>query len=634
MKLHKSSDRLWSAIFCVIVYDNLLTFCLSFLFQTILAQALFDNLADAPDELSFRKGDIVTVIEQDVDGINGWWLCLLHGRQGIVPGNRLKIVPSYNLDNVDKKPNRGSYSTDDLSDSFDGGSFSDGQLHQSPDYDIPPEPVKANHGEIIDYPTPGNVNVTSYHNPEEVYDFPKADFDLVYDTPKTDQLVGEEMYDIPPTASDGQKGMGSAEIYDIPSTIRGVNGYQNQGHPRTPEYQNTKSRGVSMHEYQNLQTDFDALPRDPNTLIQIGAPVSEDIYDFPKSKPTGGQEIYAFPPRSPKIKSQAQYSTPKKGPSNTSVNNNLSPTQEIYDTPPKTSNQEIYDIPPSQSNNEIYDIPPNQQSNNSPAPRQEIYDLPPPADFRDDNSSSSAIPGSVDSLLENLYDYAPSDPKKMLAINNNRNVSRGSPVPSNVSTEIYDIPPNLKQTPSHGMEIYDAPPVHRGGPAGKYGDDIYDTPPAVRNGLFVNNNHGNDIYDTPPIVRGMTTPSVNTGAEIYDIPPHMRGSSTPNNEVYDSPPVQCNTQRRPSAEPMSDGLETQDIYAVPQRHDVNKVMSDIGAAYGSHRRSRRNRNSNKVSTSMMDDDDYVDYADIYGKEPPGDMVKEINKVSVEFTHHS
>ncbi|CAG5958587.1 unnamed protein product, partial [Menidia menidia] len=58
----------------------------------ILAKALYDNVAESPDELSFRKGDIMTVLERDTQGLDGWWLCSLHGRQGIVPGNRLKIL--------------------------------------------------------------------------------------------------------------------------------------------------------------------------------------------------------------------------------------------------------------------------------------------------------------------------------------------------------------------------------------------------------------------------------------------------------------------------------------------------------------------------------------------------------------
>lgn len=66
----------------------------------MLAKALYDNVAESPDELSFRKGDIMTVLERDTQGLGGWWLCSLHGRQGIVPGNRLKILVGMH----DKKP--------------------------------------------------------------------------------------------------------------------------------------------------------------------------------------------------------------------------------------------------------------------------------------------------------------------------------------------------------------------------------------------------------------------------------------------------------------------------------------------------------------------------------------------------
>ncbi|KAI9588450.1 hypothetical protein GQX74_004295 [Glossina fuscipes] len=61
----------------------------------LYAKALYDNVADSPDELAFRKGDILAVIEQDTDGLVGWWLCTLRGRQGLCPGNRLRILNSY-----------------------------------------------------------------------------------------------------------------------------------------------------------------------------------------------------------------------------------------------------------------------------------------------------------------------------------------------------------------------------------------------------------------------------------------------------------------------------------------------------------------------------------------------------------
>jgi len=58
-----------------------------------LARAIYNNEAETPDELSFRKGDVVTVLEQNSSGLQGWWLCCLKGRQGIAPGNRLRLIP-------------------------------------------------------------------------------------------------------------------------------------------------------------------------------------------------------------------------------------------------------------------------------------------------------------------------------------------------------------------------------------------------------------------------------------------------------------------------------------------------------------------------------------------------------------
>ncbi|KAH8274940.1 hypothetical protein KR018_001778 [Drosophila ironensis] len=63
--------------------------------QKLYAKAIYDNYADTQDELSFKKGDILTVIEQDTEGIQGWWLCSLRNRQGLCPGNRLRILNSY-----------------------------------------------------------------------------------------------------------------------------------------------------------------------------------------------------------------------------------------------------------------------------------------------------------------------------------------------------------------------------------------------------------------------------------------------------------------------------------------------------------------------------------------------------------
>ncbi|XP_072314627.1 embryonal Fyn-associated substrate [Eucyclogobius newberryi] len=60
--------------------------------STVLAKALFDNTAESPEELAFRKGDILMVLEKEQAGGPGWWLCSLHGRQGIAPANRLRLL--------------------------------------------------------------------------------------------------------------------------------------------------------------------------------------------------------------------------------------------------------------------------------------------------------------------------------------------------------------------------------------------------------------------------------------------------------------------------------------------------------------------------------------------------------------
>nr|XP_055040888.1 cas scaffolding protein family member 4 [Misgurnus anguillicaudatus] len=60
--------------------------------ETLFAKALFDNTAESEDELAFRKGDIIVVLERNVVGSIGWWKCSLRGRQGLAPANRLGIL--------------------------------------------------------------------------------------------------------------------------------------------------------------------------------------------------------------------------------------------------------------------------------------------------------------------------------------------------------------------------------------------------------------------------------------------------------------------------------------------------------------------------------------------------------------
>jgi enhancer-of-filamentation protein 1 len=57
-----------------------------------LAIALYNNDVDDEDELEFRKGDVLNVLIENPNGLNGWWLCEHKGKCGLCPGNRLKLI--------------------------------------------------------------------------------------------------------------------------------------------------------------------------------------------------------------------------------------------------------------------------------------------------------------------------------------------------------------------------------------------------------------------------------------------------------------------------------------------------------------------------------------------------------------
>lgn len=60
--------------------------------QNVKAKAIYDNIAESVDELAFRRGEVLDVVEQNADGLDGWWLCSLRGRVGLCPGNRLRVI--------------------------------------------------------------------------------------------------------------------------------------------------------------------------------------------------------------------------------------------------------------------------------------------------------------------------------------------------------------------------------------------------------------------------------------------------------------------------------------------------------------------------------------------------------------
>ena len=82
---------------------------------------MFDNESGHPEELSFQKGDKLSILKTEIDGAPGWWLCKKGNRVGIAPANFIEIIPSSpslkpkdnRLDLIDQRSSRapsGDYS--------------------------------------------------------------------------------------------------------------------------------------------------------------------------------------------------------------------------------------------------------------------------------------------------------------------------------------------------------------------------------------------------------------------------------------------------------------------------------------------------------------------------------------------
>uniref|UniRef100_A0A1B6D307 Breast cancer anti-estrogen resistance protein 1 n=1 Tax=Clastoptera arizonana TaxID=38151 RepID=A0A1B6D307_9HEMI len=158
--------------------------------QNCVAKALYDNIAESPDELAFRRGDVLTVLEQNTGGIEGWWLCSLRGRQGICPGNRLRLLAGV----------------------FDSGSVQD---FEATDFNTLQRQGKRR----------------SWHvQPNKVLTPQKFGDVYLYDLPPNRQSSCQPRYDVPPTAHvlviDNNQGQYSrsdsrgstSDAYDIPPT--------------------------------------------------------------------------------------------------------------------------------------------------------------------------------------------------------------------------------------------------------------------------------------------------------------------------------------------------------------------------------------------------------------------------------
>ncbi|XP_066435459.1 enhancer of filamentation 1 isoform X1 [Eleutherodactylus coqui] len=306
-------------------------------YKNLMARAMYDNVPECAEELSFRKGDILTVIEQNTGGLEGWWLCSLHGRQGIAPGNRLKLligpvmdtskhdlpkqeaspqscyqhqtyqVPQSSFqDSVYQVPSSHSssvmfkaYRGHDLEDLKQASQFVE-SIDCSPGAKVI-TPVRM--GQAYSYESSpkwqANVYDTPPTRPHGVYDVPPAAKNNMYLGPAREQGIydvppPQAVYNILPSAKD--------KAYDFPSSVKIR---QEATYDTLPPSSKTcleqckKMNGVSqLHpEVTSRKGSVYDFPR--NQLCQTAS----DDYDFPRGIHTSdagsdGQEgIYDFPPQ-------------------------------------------------------------------------------------------------------------------------------------------------------------------------------------------------------------------------------------------------------------------------------------------------------------------------------------------------
>ena len=696
--------------------------------QTLLARATYDNHADAPDELSIRKGDIVTVIEKDIDGLVGWWLCLLHGQQGIVPGNRLQVIDPTQLVKMERRTSaskkRGSYETDDNSDGHDvPDGLPTSSIPPSSNYDYLPNPVK----------TPGVIPQLSIKDmfdipikkqggggPGDVYDVPSS-LNSTFDTSQ------QEIYDIPSNRSSSKRNSvnlnhsgyesprtgrkeydGPTETYDVPANLN-RNSASNYDSPRTgrKEYDGpTETYDVPANLIQSSASNYNsprvgltetydvpanlikkrATPKLPAPYqVPKGTVSVDELYDVPKANSRAASmdvdelmgEIFDSPfnnddPDTNTIKrrtpSNSNHSTPRG-----SFISNHSESQETYDVPrentqhPRNNARKNLHLQSPATNSFSHTLPrgfsPRSKKNNigakTPTRLQDIYNLP--SHQSPLATSNNSLPGSPPSTRkvasgdgQEIYDVPASNmmnsneptsnPEFMSMLRQLELGGTGGDASSNRSSfdsshhlhpqDIYDVPSRpssnrssigsgmamnqYQNTQQHHLsqEIYDVPPTNNNNNISHDSSELYDVPQTARNSSMKRYSSGRILGDFQPPTE--TSTPRDPPQEIYDTPPaSMRRASNERmgshqqhqQEIYDVPPSQ----------------QQQDIYDVPATHDVDRVMEEAGA-YNSHKR----RNNNKLVVPggrEGGEDDYVDYQDIWNKEPPKELVRQHAKVN-------
>ncbi|XP_054372634.1 cas scaffolding protein family member 4 isoform X2 [Molothrus ater] len=349
-----------------------------------LAKALYDNKAECSDELAFRRGDIVTVLEQHVAGSQGWWHCSLHGHHGLAPANRLQLLPP----SAELPAAHGIY-----------------QVPSAPP--VPSVPTAT-------APSATYEKMEGWVQPQLVYQVPALAAQLLSE--RTKRSTHQHLFTLPRACRASAPNI-RGEVYDVPSL-------QHRGSP-LPQSGATppSTRKVSMlgRSTESFQAEQKQLYNIPSKAEKGGAgsqaSPAGNLYDVPPKRELDDSET------KPQKKCWGHYNTlpnPRK-------------SEWIYDIPVSPENsgfkpappgqpvekQVLYDIPPARykapaeakaGNPQLYDIPPAQRK--LTLPEIPLYDVPPSRDLLlpPQNGSSGLPPrllaAKAESQIseENVYD--------------------------------------------------------------------------------------------------------------------------------------------------------------------------------------------------------------------------------------
>ncbi|XP_064321348.1 cas scaffolding protein family member 4 isoform X3 [Phalacrocorax carbo] len=337
--------------------------------KNTLAKALYDNKAECSDELAFRKGDILTVLDQNVIGSEGWWKCSLHGRQGLAPANRLQLLAASQA--VPPPPSTRSDSAESPA----------GQqnIYQVPS--VPKPTVLSSTYEKMEgwVKSPARVSAPPAQG---IYQVPALAAQLLSE--RTQSSTKQHLLTLPRACWASVPNIRS-EVYDVPSTQRRESLLTQSG--ATPP--TARKGSVLVRSTEGFQEEQKQLYNIPSSPEKAGAVIQKDspvcnLYDVPPKRETDISQNES------QKKFWGHYNTlPNPRKSEWIYDIPVSPEKTgLKQNPPghSSENQVLYDIPPARYkapmanteakavNPQLYDIPPTQRKLTLPDIR--LYDVP------------------------------------------------------------------------------------------------------------------------------------------------------------------------------------------------------------------------------------------------------------------